>query len=715
MLNRFLLSAPLLLCAAAAAPGVADEAATDGAADGAPAITDCQIGFHGLYKLGCWTPVAATVEGAEGLESPRLEVVAPDGDGSPAVVTVEIDANGSSMVVRTLTRVGRKDAKLRVRLLDGERLVDQWTSGADPDNPVRALPATATLRVETGASRRLDTQGQHVVRMRPDELPDAPLAYDGVSTLTIASGEKGDDAAYPRPVVDAVHDWVGQGGRLLLVCGANAQRLIGADGAFADLAPGKLKEIVQLPGVGVIEDYADSDHAIDAPQGLSAARLQEVVGLIDLHAGGRATEMPLVVRSQYGFGEVTYVGFDLDSPVLTEWGGFDRVMSLLFRSESAEQMAKDSASGQMVVRAFNDLAGALHVRLGRSFAGVRTITMLSLVAAVAIYLALLGPGAWFFGKRVVGRMQSAWVTYPLIALLVGGAAWWWGAASTGQVARVNQVELVDIDCATGEERGVLWAQAFSPRADLYNLACTPIDQAAKPAPAAEGCLTWLGLPGQGLGGMQTPAGSLLGGDREYGLSPTLDGLRSAPINLRASKAMVARWQCVDQPGMLFELSTTNSGLVEGVVENQTELAFHDVRLIVNGWAWRLADLPPGGVLSVDAGRAPAKLRTLALNDFGVKHPRGGAAWGSASNLTVDALLHLMMFHEELAGENMPLGSRYQTFCDLSNALAVGRPILLGRTDQPRAQLQRDGEPLDPQVESHGVYYRFVGPPIEREE
>ena len=676
------------------------------------------MGFDGRYKLGFWVPVRVTVEGADQLESPRLEVVAPDSDGSPAVVATDLSPDApTSLVVDSLTRVGRRDAVIRVRLLDGERLVHQWRSGQDLSARFAGLPATARMTVEVGAKGLIDKRARHAVRVEVENLPDRWLAYEGVTTLLLASSDAKQLEQFKPAQARAVRDWVEQGGRLVIAAGANAAKLIGPAAPFADLSPGELSEVVTLPQTGVIEDYADSDEPIGVAggAGLSVARLRDVRGAIEIHAGGRATEMPLVVRSLFGFGEVTFVALDLDTPELQDWVGFDRLVQQLLRSQPSDQTNADEAStGPLVARAYNDLAGALYVKLGRSFTGVRSLSILSLVAAVLTYMALLGPGAYLLGKRF-GAMQLVWLTFPLIALGVGGAAWWWGAAATGDRARVNQLQVIDIDCSIsagqegsagqgGAERGVLWAQAFSPRAELYNLSSTPTE-------VERGYVSWFGLPGAGLGGMQTPADSLLSGDVSYLLAPSMEeGLIGAPINRRASKALTARWLAKGRPVLQFDLSPTDSGLVEGTIVNQTDLTLTDCKLIAGGWAWRLPSLPPGGVASIDSSVTQARPRTLLLQELGSTQGRDAMAWGAVDRLDAIAVANLMMFHEELAAK---LDSRYQSFSDLSHALRIGRPILVARCDKPRAELLRDGQPLDPDADTLAVFYRFLGPAIRQ--
>lgn len=682
----------MLLCAAPAA------------ALGAPAITAVTVGFGGVYKLGVWTPVRVVLAGLGDLEAPRVEVVAPDGDGSPAIVTQELARRGDRAVVHILARVGRRGAVLTVRLLDGGKTVATWRTGAEP--PPQSRPFDAPLVVTVGSSGT--TLGGELTGVPAAMLPTSPLAYEGVSTLVIRTSDPRLADELQQPAAQAIRNWVRSGGRLVILGGASAEPLIGPDGPLRGLSPGTFREVVRLADTGPIEDYADTDTPIDLPRasGLPATRLENVRGTVELYAGGRTSEMPLVVRSLYGFGEVTWVAFDSTADVFVGWKGRERMMQLLI--PAAYQQRRSQDSDRIVTRAYSDLDGALYVKLGAAFTGVRSVSVMTLVAAVGLYIALLGPGAYFFGKQVTGSMQSAWFTFPAIALVVGLGAWAWGRAATGVTPRLNQLQLVDVDCQSGDQRGYCWAQLFSPKAQRYDLSC----QAADDNPLAGGYLAWWGLPGRGLGGMQTAGGSLLSGEVPYRLAPTLDGMQATPINRRASKSLLSRWSADTPTAVSMELSPGGSGLVEGVVVNDSDLQLTDVRLLAGRWAWRLPDLVPGGVASVDVTVSPSRWRTMLLADYGQANTSGGG-WDTTDRLTNEALLHLMLFRQTLGGPDAaPLDGGDTLAVDLSHALRAGRPVLLARASEPRVVLHAGGEPIDPEAAPPTVLYRFIGPPLD---
>ncbi len=79
-------------------------------------------------------------------------------------------------------------------------------------------------------------------------------------------------------------------------------------------------------GASTSESYADSTEPLD-PTGAQAGRefrldvpmFADVQGRIEAYEGAQASDLPLVVRTQRGFGEVVFVGVDLDQPPLKNW------------------------------------------------------------------------------------------------------------------------------------------------------------------------------------------------------------------------------------------------------------------------------------------------------------------------------------------------------------------------------------------------------------
>jgi len=70
---------------------------------------------------------------------------------------------------------------------------------------------------------------------------------------------------------------------------------------------------------------------------------------------------------------------------------------------------------------YNDLSGQLRSALDR-FTGVRLVPFWFVASLIVVYILLIGPGDYFFLRKVVGRMEWTWLTFPAIVIIVSVAA-----------------------------------------------------------------------------------------------------------------------------------------------------------------------------------------------------------------------------------------------------------------------------------------------------
>jgi hypothetical protein len=128
--------------------------------------------------------------------------------------------------------------------------------------------------------------------------------------------------------------WVELGGRLVLLCDGNAAKdLLAPSGPFAGFAPGKLAETVRLPETGPLEHFAGVQTSISIPPGMAVRvpRFTDLDGNVEAYVGKRATDLPLVVRTAHGLGEVAFVGVDLSQPPMAAWAGRTAFLQVLLR------------------------------------------------------------------------------------------------------------------------------------------------------------------------------------------------------------------------------------------------------------------------------------------------------------------------------------------------------------------------------------------------
>jgi hypothetical protein len=76
---------------------------------------------------------------------------------------------------------------------------------------------------------------------------------------------------------------------------------------------------------------------------------------------------------------------------------------------------------------------------------------------------------------------------------------------------------------------------------------------------------------------------------------------------------------------------------------------------------------------------------------------------------VPRILEMMMFYGAAEGRLYTrLSHRYQRFVDLSDHITIGRAVLVGRAEQPAAELVRDGQPLNG-GDQRWTFFRVIFP------
>ncbi|RIK78761.1 MAG: hypothetical protein DCC67_11305 [Planctomycetota bacterium] len=701
-------------------------------------IGPLRIGFEGAYKLGCWTPLEVELRNV-GAAAGVVEVIATDAEGTPVAVTTKFERPAGNAPqephhARLFIRPGQDGAPLTVRLRDarGQELASRtYFPGADADF-ASGLPATNRLIVTVGASRGLgelvegessavDALATRAVRARSAaDLPSEWYGYEGVELVVLSTAQPAafDGLSANDSRIAALKRWVELGGRLVIFAGSREPRLLEAGSPLAPLLPGQFDAIVPLREAQPIETYVGTATAdIGAAGGPASAivsgeqfqlpvpRLVEVQGRILAHGGPNPSDLPLVVRSTVGLGEITFAAVDPDAPPLADWSGRTNLLRQALQWPAPSPAAEDrtAAYGQ-----HDDLMDRLRRALDSSLMGIHTIPFSWVALAVVAYVALIGPGDFFLVKRALGRMQLTWVTFPVAAAAISAAAYWAAYRAKGVELRVNQVEVVDIDVGAGAVRGTVWTHFFNPAATRRDLRLAP-RFGAHPLGSPETLVGWIGSTGFGLDGMQGRRGQLAMFDRGYAFTPQLDAMAGMPLSPWSTRTITGRWAATIEPPLEAELRETPDRLLAGHITNRTGLDLRDCVLMHANWAYKLPPLADGATASIDDSLQPRTVRTeLAAGD----RPRGDAA-PRLHPLSVDVpqIVQAMLFYEAVGGRGYAQAlHRYQSFVDLSRALRGDQAILLARApDEAGSAWSTGDEPLASNRDRRWVYCRFIIP------
>lgn len=715
-----------------------------------PTVDSIAIGFAGRYKVGFWTPLEVTVRGGARPLKCVVELTVPDGDGVPSRFTGPMSGNvtiaaGELVTVRLYAKVGQRQGPMVVGIRAGEQLLATRTFEPGDESLAGVLPSNRGLLLAlggplTGADKPTLEQRQFTVADVSDlkHLPDDWWGYDGVDTVVLATH----DAAFvarllaARRKLAALGQWVRMGGRLVLSVGKLAEQVLADDSPIAPLVPGHFETLAPLRQTTPFESYAETSDALEmAPGfGLQVPKLQDVVGRIEAYAGGAARDLPLVVRSPLGFGEVVFLAFDMGEPPFAGWRARPLLVDRVLRRAAVPDSTKATgAIGQVTTLGFEDLTGQLRGALDQ-FAGVTLVPFWLVALLVFAYVLCIGPLDYYLVRRVLGRMEATWFTFSFTVVAFCAGAYFLAYGLKGDQLRINRIDVVDFDASTQLVRGTSWINLFSPKTDTYDLELRPEAFATAPAEvsdtlnspdetaaaaeteASSGVLfSWLGLPGSGFGGMDPASGnSPLSGDslsggamftEPYDYARELNGLRRMPIAVWSSKALVGRWWARGAAGVEADLNDT--GRLNGSLTNRLGIAIPDGLLLFDRWAFPIRDWKAGQTLDVqldlDQQTVETYLRHMAaLGDRNVTPPYDRASFD------IRRIVEILSAHELAGGAKYTgLAHDYQGFFDMSRLVANRRAVLLVRVDRPAATLERDGKKLTDDKSEPWTFFRYV--------
>jgi hypothetical protein len=711
---------------------------------GAPEFAGLRVGFAGCYKAGLWTPVEVTLRGGSQACRGRVLLTVPDGDGVASRVSTPPQrpvalVPGKPTTVGLNVRFGRVRGWLEAEFQVDGRVVaaKTFTASADagPDHfpsAIESRPLIVCLGEIAQAVEDATKLGGLEPQRRPavarlddlEHLPARWYGYEGVDALVLSTSqpEIWRRLAPGSPQVEALDQWVRMGGRLVFCAGAEAAAALGKDSALARFAPGRLQQMVALRQTGGLETYVGSSSAILLPgdSALSVPRLRDAEGIVE----ARELDLPLVIRTARGLGQVVFLAADLDQPPLSRWSDAALLAARLLDLPT-DRLPRVEERSTGVTFGYHDMAGQLRSALDQ-FDDVRLVPFWGVAGLLIAYILLIGPADYFFLRKVVGRMRWTWLTFPAVVLALSVAAWLLAHGLKGDRLHFNQVDLVDVDAVSAQIRGTSWMNVFSPRTQSFDLSAEPRLLSGGPSAEAAIPVAWLGLPGKGLGGMDPQTSDTVGGDSGYEFSPALDAIEGLPIRVWSSRSFTARWSA-PAPAAAVEANLAEEEQLLGAITNHLDFPLSNCILVYGRWAYELETIDPGQTVPVTTMTRQSRLRTrwtgrkLVLQSGSGEEKTGyretEAAYdpGSTDPLYV---LRMMMFYEAIGGRSYTAGldDDYQRFVDLSDLLKTGRAVLVARAPDALGNARggaqwRSGSGALGQGpgDRRDIFYRFVLP------
>jgi hypothetical protein len=704
-----------------------------------PEVENLRVGFasnaqNNLFKVGAWTPVEVQIRGGNEPFSGTMEVEVPDDDGTATSFRTNVDVPASQSVrVVAYARPGSRDPSFVIRLYDqrGRRRVQAeganlaTLSAVMPDETmlltlgkpsgVEQVPALPGFTTEPSAGGQPEFRVGRV-DVAAGSMPGRWYGYDAAEAVVVDTNDK--EVMQALTVRgQALVDWVARGGHLVVGVGGNWQSA--RDSVLGPILPAVPTGQVRVPSLEVLDSYAGSNNNPITPAG-SPAVLVTKLEQADSRGGkvlSATGDVPLVVRGAHGFGRVTLVALDLDAKPFSEWR--DRalfwVKALDIRRQPGEAASTTvrlgGGRGRMTQSGVSDLATQLRTAL-EQFPGVKLIPFGWVAFFIFLYILLIGPGDYLFLKKVVKRMELTWITFPTIVLTVSLVAYFAAYIVKGKELRVNKVDVVDVDQASGLARGSTFFNLFSPQNRDYDVSVVPLaldrnppakddadadGPAARPPAGTEVMVSWLGVPEPGFGGMGNSSrmGFSGGGyaSMPVGTSEMLEGVR---IPIWSTKLLTGRWFGPAPVLAEADLVPVGTDRLAGTVTNRLPVAMKDAIVAFGKHVYIIGDLAPGESKRVELAQ-DRQLSGLMKSRSGNVMPDPSAA---SDRIGRPDLVLALMFHDSQStfSSERQMANNPLHYLDLTGQLALDRPMLVGRLDRPAARLVLGNAPAPPRID-----------------
>jgi hypothetical protein len=698
-------------------------------------------GAANSFKLGTWTPVWVHLRAGNEPFKGFMELAVGDDDGTPSsfLLPVEVQAHQSQRVT-CYARPGAHDPEITIRLLDqgGGRVASLSQAALLRDPPVPIMPNETlilTMGRPTGVEAIADLPGfknagpgnprgtgEQIVVARIDVqggmMPGRWYGYDGASTVVVDTNDRETLAALDNLRGKPLVDWVERGGHLVVSVGANWQAV--RDSVLGPILPGVPNGQEQVASLGPLETFADSKKPITPPgtPAVQVTKLEEVE-----QRGGSVlvptSKLPLIARGPYGFGRVTVIALDVDQKPFSDWA--DRalfwVRAIDLKRPRADQSAAALALGggsPFSSQTAADLAGQLRIAL-EQFPGVKLIPFGWVAFFIFLYILLIGPGDYFFLKKVLKRMELTWITFPTIVVTVSLVAYYAAYILKGNDLLVNKVDIVDIDQHAGIQRGATWFSLFSPQNRDYTVRAIPLalnrdappekpgSEPPRPPAGVDVALSWFSSPEDRFGAIGSSGRrfSFVGSGYAYQPTGGVEMLENLRIPIWSTKCLTARWFGPATPLVDSEIEPLGRDRISGTVTNRQAVTLEDAILAFGKQVYLLGDLAPGSTTRIDLSGN----RNLS-GYLKSKQPNYLSAQPFARDVPINRtdLMIAAMFHDSestLASERTVENHPMQDL-DLTGQLALRRPMLVAKFKRPGARLVLDKAPSPPKIQQSTI-------------
>ena len=443
-------------------------------------------------------------------------------------------------------------------------------------------------------------------------------------------------------------------------------------------------------------------------------------------------EKPILVRVPFGFGQITFLGVDINTRAFQRWTPFPLFCKKLLNLKSK---SKSDATSVRARRATGSGITDLKTQLSASnsqFPNVNRSSLWAVLGWLALYLLIVGPLDYFIVRKVFKRPQMTWVTLPIWVILAGGLASMHSSLDNGLLGKENhsewqhnQIDIIDYDLASNTKRNHSLVTLYTADTRLYEINF-PNDLKESTSD-----LIWSGNPEDGFGGMYREGRTTFEASR-YQIQN-----QSSLSKSLISKMAMRTWSTREIWASQYQFSSTGqspitSSLKSNAIGNLFGTLKSNFPVPIENWMIAYQNQIYSPTSEASRSIPPDVNWSLSNISYIKKTPIKSFLNGESTEIQKDQsgkydqihtsqkeysltelnplrILHMLTFYQTLDGmDYTALKNRPLRGLDCSALLGSGRAILLGEVKLPSpAQLTINGVKSVPS--QHRYFIRIVIP------
>lgn len=280
-----------------------------------PMELEYSLGFAGIFPLENWAPLTVSLRNNQEDFKGQLEIEITSGSEylrnlSRTIYSAEANIpSGSIKKYSFIVRINTFSHPLIIRLRAGDQVTNLASLNLRPFYTEKKLVLSVGGNTTTGYLSSLKDLARPV-SVNPENLPEESYGYSGVKMVLIHSSAW--EELKPAQV-EALDSWVMSGGFLVAGSGLNYGSL--ARGAGHDLLGLKILGSKKVSGLIGLKNF--SGHSLPESKSIFLVHAR----MKGAHILAEQDGIPLIMKKKKGLGDIIFLSFDFQSPLLHRWEG----------------------------------------------------------------------------------------------------------------------------------------------------------------------------------------------------------------------------------------------------------------------------------------------------------------------------------------------------------------------------------------------------------